>query len=75
VCGKLGADIGPDWQSAERAFSNHQNWRDTPMIEAAHTYHALYLAVHRARAAAPRIWTDHHCTRVLTSIMSAKPFS
>jgi hypothetical protein len=45
------------------------------MIEAAHTYHALYLAVHSARRTAPHVWTDHHCTRLLTSIMSAKPFS
>jgi hypothetical protein len=45
------------------------------MIEAAHTYHAMYLALHNARASAPRIWTDHHCARVLTSIMSGKLFS
>jgi hypothetical protein len=45
------------------------------MIEAAHTYHAMYLALHSARAAAPSIWTDHHCARVLTSIMSGKLFS
>jgi hypothetical protein len=45
------------------------------MIDAPHTYHALYSAVHAAHAAAPHIWTDHHCTRLLTSIMSSKPFS
>jgi hypothetical protein len=45
------------------------------MNDAPHTYHALYLAVHAAHAAAPHIWTNHHCTRLLTSIMSSKPFS
>lgn len=45
------------------------------MIEAPHTYHALYMAVYAAHANAPQIWTNHHCTRLLTSIMSSKPFS
>lgn len=45
------------------------------MIDAPHTYHALYLAVHNAHSEAPHIWTNHHCTRLLTSIMSSKPFS
>lgn len=44
-------------------------------IEASHTYHALYLAVHRAHKEAPEIWTDHESNRILTSIMAAKPFS
>src|SRR5579872_7316350 len=44
-------------------------------IKAPHTYHALYLAVHAAHAEAPDIWTEHHCTRLLTSIMGAQPFS
>jgi hypothetical protein len=44
-------------------------------IEGAHTYHSLYLAVHAAHAEAPHIWTVSHCTRLLTSIMSAKPFA
>jgi len=45
------------------------------MIEAGHTYHALYVAVYRAHQEAPHIWTDLACNRVLTSIMAAKPFS
>jgi hypothetical protein len=44
-------------------------------IESAHTYHALYVAVRAAHSEAPQIWTDGHCTRILTSIMSGKPFS
>lgn len=44
-------------------------------IEGAHTYHSLYLAVHAAHAEAPHIWTVSHCTRILTAIMSAKPFA
>lgn len=44
-------------------------------IEGAHTYHSLYLAVHAAHAEAPQIWTVSHCTRILTAIMSAKPFA
>lgn len=44
-------------------------------IEGAHTYHALYCAVHAAHTEAPHIWTVSHCTRILTSIMSAKPFA
>ena len=44
-------------------------------IEAGHTYHYLYLAVHRAHKEAPEIWTVQECTRILTSIMAAKPFS
>jgi hypothetical protein len=35
----------------------------------------LYLAVHTAHAVAPGIWTVSHCTRILTAIMSAKPFA
>ncbi|GMO57981.1 hypothetical protein BwSG20_09990 [Bradyrhizobium ottawaense] len=44
-------------------------------IEGAHTYHALYRAVHEAHNEAPHIWTVSHCTRIMTSIMSAKPFA
>lgn len=44
-------------------------------VEGAHTYHSLYLAVHAVHAEAPQIWTVSHCTRILTSIMSAKPFA
>ena len=44
-------------------------------IEAGHTYHYLYSAVHRAHKEAPEIWTVPECTRVLTSIMAAKAFS
>jgi hypothetical protein len=44
-------------------------------IEASHTYHALYQAVHRAHKESPRIFTDHECNRVLTSIMAGKAFS
>lgn len=44
-------------------------------IEASHTYHALYLAVHRAHKEAPQIFTDHKCNRILTSIMAGKAFS
>jgi hypothetical protein len=47
----------------------------TPIIEGAHTYYSLYRAVHAAHAEAPQIWTVGHCTRLLTSIMSAKPFA
>ena len=45
------------------------------MIDAPHTYHALYLAVHAAHAEAPLIWTEPHCNRLLTEIMSSQPFS
>ena len=44
-------------------------------IEHPHTFHALYIAVYEAHAAAPSIWTDTECNRILTSIMAAKPFS
>ena len=44
-------------------------------IEAGHTYHYLYSAVHRAHKEAPEIWTIQECTRIMTSIMAAKPFS
>lgn len=44
-------------------------------IEGAHTYHSLYRAVQAAHVEASHIWTVSHCTRILTSIMSAKPFA
>ena len=44
-------------------------------IEAGQTYHYLYSAVHRAHKEAPEIWTIQECTRIMTSIMAAKPFS
>ena len=44
-------------------------------IEAGHTYHYLYSAVHRAHKEAPDVWTIQECTRIMTSIMAAKPFS
>jgi hypothetical protein len=46
-----------------------------PAIEGAHTYHSLYCAVHAAHAEAPHIWTASQCTRIITPIMSAKPFA
>jgi hypothetical protein len=45
------------------------------MIDAPRTYHALYLAVHAAHTEAPLIWTEPHCNRLLTEIMSSQPFS
>jgi len=46
-----------------------------PVIEASHTHHSLYRAVHVAHAEAPHIWTVSHCTRILTPIISAKRFA
>src|SRR4051812_30309347 len=47
----------------------------TVEIDANHTYHNLYVAVHRAHKEAPEVWTVPGCTRILTSIMAAKRFS
>jgi len=44
-------------------------------IKGVHTYYSLYLAVRDAHAEAPDVWTVDHCKRLLTSIMSAKPFA
>ena len=58
-----------------RVISKDRTLRGMCMLESANTFHALYLAVRAAHAEAPQIWTDGHCTRVLTSIMSGKPFA
>jgi hypothetical protein len=39
------------------------------------TQHALYVALHAARIAAPDFWTDQHCTRVLTAVMANRSWS
>jgi hypothetical protein len=44
-------------------------------IEAGHTYHCLYLAIHRAHKEAPDIWKIQDCTRILTAIMAVRSFS
>lgn len=45
------------------------------MIEAAETYHGMYVKLHEAHKSAPNIWTRQECTRILTAIMAAKSFS
>lgn len=45
------------------------------MIEAAETYHGMYVKLHEAHKCAPHIWTKQECTRILTAIMAAKSFS
>lgn len=45
------------------------------MIEAAETYHGMYIKLHEAHKIAPHIWTKQECTRILTAIMAAKSFS
>ena len=45
------------------------------LIEAGHTYHGLYVAVHRAHKEAPGIWKIQDCTRILTAILAARSFS
>jgi hypothetical protein len=44
-------------------------------VTASHTYHSLYLAVHRAHKSDPEIWIGRHCTRVLTAVMGGRYFS
>jgi hypothetical protein len=45
------------------------------LIASSHTYHSLYLAVHRAHLADSDTWNSAHCTRVMTAIMGARKFS
>jgi hypothetical protein len=39
------------------------------------THHALYVALHLARNAAPSLWTDQQCTQVLTTVMGRQTWS
>jgi hypothetical protein len=45
------------------------------MIEAAATYHGMYVKLFEAHKTAPNIWTLQECTRIMTAIMAAKSFS
>lgn len=44
-------------------------------IEIDTTHHALYVALHIARSAAPDLWTDQQCTHVLTTVMGRRSWS
>jgi hypothetical protein len=69
---------GADYICCANSTTTERSLKDRSVsqtVEGAHTYHSLYLAVHGAHAEAPHIWTVSHCTRILTSIMSAKPFA
>jgi hypothetical protein len=39
------------------------------------THHALYVALHSARSAAPDLWSDQQCTHVLSAIMGRRSWS
>jgi len=39
------------------------------------THHALYVALHAARCAAPDLWTDQQCTHVLSTVMGRQLWS
>ena len=39
------------------------------------THHALYVALHSARCAAPDLWSDQQCTHVLSTVMGRQPWS
>ncbi len=44
-------------------------------MPATNSFHILYTALHKAHYAAPEVFTDHECNRILTAVMAAKEFS